>query len=100
MSLRRVIIDSRLIKKALNHTPRKSIILLLVLKIVKGMLQIKNVYTVRYFNNSGVVPALQKAYARNKGRTNLIGSLYRSIEEDVASLNYEGKVQRELQRIF
>ena len=78
--LRRVIIDSGLIKKALQYSSKKTILLLLILKLLKGMLQIKNNNsTVRYLKNSGTIASLQKAYIKNNGKHNLIGSLFLSI---------------------
>ena len=78
--LRKVIIDSGIMKKALVYAHKKTIILLLVLKLLKGLLHIKACnYTILYLKRSGVISSLQKAYTINKSKNNIIASLFKSI---------------------
>lgn len=92
--------DSGIVKKALEESKKQRILLLLILKILKAMLQIKDAYTIRYLRSSRVIDVLQCAYSRNRGKVNLINSLFKGIQSDIEELNYEGKSQRELERIF
>lgn len=81
--MRRVIIESGIIKKALERSQKQRILLLLILKILKSMLQIKDHYTIRYLKFSKVIDVLQVAYSKNKGKINLIGSLFKCIRNEI-----------------
>ena len=81
--MRRVVIESGIIKKALSYSKKQKIILVVSMKILKSMLFIKDAYTIRYFKFSKVIEILQAAYLKNRGKINLISSLFRSIQADI-----------------
>ena len=59
LRFRRVIIDSRILRRSIKYAQRRTIILVLLLKIVKGMLYIRDAYTVRYLKQCGLLAALR-----------------------------------------
>ena len=62
---------------------KQRILLLLILKIFKSMLQIKDMYTIRYLKFSRIIDKLNEAYQNNNNKPNLIGSLFKSIRSDI-----------------